>query len=182
MTPQHPVMHNARQKCRLVDHLLKLAERPTGVNADDVQGFTLHNTRTRLCDMVRRGQLVRVRCTPKHIRYFRTQEAADRYANAVLQHHHSERRPPPAPAAVAKAETRRGRAAEGPAINPAEHAVALQPYASSQVVAGVRITKGHEPRGLLAGHAPPDRPLPLRPGALDYQRHMAKYRPPMGAE
>ena len=157
----------------LLAHLRRAATGPTGVRSVDVQGWTVQRVSAALWHLAHLGQLHRANLGHKRMHFFDCQaraaafEADNRHkyvapqmVKPMIEQSH-DLCAKPGSARSQRQEVQRARASGTQATERGP----------------VRITYGPCPTvGPMAGSCPPDRPLIMRPGALDYQRHMAKHR------
>lgn len=161
----------------LMAYLLEAAKGPQGVHAPDVQGWPTARVSSSLWLLGSLGQVFKARLGHRKVHHFATAEAAQAFEAA---HAHRYVAPQPLRPAVEMAEDRaalRGSARSMRGQAAAEklraNAVALPAAERAPVV----MTYGPTPTtGPLSGHCPPDRPLVLRAGALDFRRYMTKHQ------
>jgi hypothetical protein len=171
----------------LFTRLRELAARPQGIAREELQGTPARNAQQALYTLTNLGHLHPSRSPNGHhiLRWFACPQAAQAHqaAQAALRPIYTPQRRA-RPAVEARDDTHRRelkapRAARVPRQSTAQtpRQTAAQAWANTPAVvpANVRITYGNPPQGRMAGLCPADKPPPMRDGAADYQRHMARY-------
>lgn len=162
-------------------YLREAIKSPRGVHAPEVQGWPTHRVNSTLWLLCSRGEAFKADLGHKRVHYFASQEDA-----AAFQAAHQARHVPPrilrAPIEVAEDRAARTGSARGKAHERQQDRQRLRINATAAPLDAnrppPRITYGPTPTtGPLSGLCPADRPLVMRAGALDYQRHMAKHQP-----
>jgi hypothetical protein len=176
----------------LFQRLRELAARHEGVAPEDLQGTPVKNARQALYTLTNMGHVHASRSTRGNaiLRWFSCPQAAQEHQAAhaaQMPIYTPQRRARPPVEARDDSHRRQPKAARAAALLRQAKATpprltAAQAWARAPVVipADVSITHGNPPQGRMAGQCPADNPPPLRAGATDYQRHMARYQRPAG--
>lgn len=151
MTRKHP------GRDRLEQHIRRLAARPDGVARPEAIGeFSVRQVTTELQRLRLDGAIFSGRLGHRTVRYFSTAERAQQWQQQHRQ---------VAPHVTITKPSGRIRAP-------------WEPDAPARITAATIYTRGPAPQGRMAGTCPPDRVLPVREGALDYQAHITRYAQP----
>lgn len=166
----------------LIARLLAAATGPAGVRAADMQGMPPGLVWTSLHYLTKRGELHKAKLRGNRVHYFACPKAAAEFAAANQDLYVRAER---VRAPIEQAEDRVA-GTNGARAQRRDEALRLRinaHAARADQAPAVRITYGPTPtEGPLSGTCPADRPLVLRAGALDYQRHMNKYRTAGGSQ
>lgn len=161
----------------LMAKLREAGKGPAGVRAVDVQGYVTTKVSSALWHLAQIGDLHRAKLGPKRMHYFSCPLAAAAFVAANAQRYVAPQtvRPP-----VEQAEDRAAKPGSPRALRHGAQRLRTNAAAAEGTErADPPIQYGPCPTfGPMAGNCPADRPLVMRAGALDYQRHMAKHRSP----